>query len=166
LAHQRWYVGKANQASEFELCRKDRRMIELRACIDVDDLDRAVAFYRDAMGLTPGRRLGAGWVEMLGASTPIDLLANPPGSGCCGEGSQGRDYRRHWTPVHLDFVVTDVDAAIERVRAGGGTLDRPIQERAWGRMANIADPFGNGFCLLEFRGRGYDAMLEAETATV
>lgn len=34
-------------------------MIELRACIDVDDLDKGVAFYRDGLGLRPGRRLGA-----------------------------------------------------------------------------------------------------------
>jgi predicted enzyme related to lactoylglutathione lyase len=141
-------------------------MIELRACIDVDDLDRALVFYRDAIGLTPGRRLGSGWQEMLGAQTPIDLLANPAGSACCAgaEDTGRRDYRRHWTPVHLDFVVGDMETAITRVRAGGGTLDREIQERPWGRMANIADPFGNGFCLLEFRGRGYDAMFEAEAA--
>jgi lactoylglutathione lyase len=27
--------------------------------------------------------------------------------------------------------------------------------RKWGRMANLADPFGHGLCLVEFRGRGY-----------
>jgi len=26
-------------------------------------------------------------------------------------------------------------------------------------MANLADPFGHGFCLLEFRGKGYDEVL-------
>jgi hypothetical protein len=26
-------------------------------------------------------------------------------------------------------------------------------------MANMADPWGHGFDLLEFRGRGYDEML-------
>jgi predicted enzyme related to lactoylglutathione lyase len=135
-------------------------MIALRACIDVDDLDKAVAFYRDGLGLTPGRRLGADWAEMLGASAPIDLLANAAGTACCTGGSDRRDYRRHWTPVHLDFTVDDLDAAVDRASAAGAKLDRDIQERVWGRMANLADPFGNGFCLLEMRGRGYDAMLE------
>ncbi len=27
------------------------------------------------------------------------------------------------------------------------------------RLAILADPFGNGFCLLEFRGRGYDELI-------
>jgi hypothetical protein len=26
------------------------------------------------------------------------------------------------------------------------------------RLALLADPFGNGFCLLQFTGRGYDAI--------
>jgi hypothetical protein len=33
-----------------------------------------------------------------------------------------------------------------------------IQQAAWGRIANLSDPFGNGFCLLQFTGRGYDAI--------
>ena len=36
------------------------------------------------------------------------------------------------------------------------TLDRKIQMREYGRMANMADPFGNGFDLIEFSGPGYD----------
>lgn len=141
-------------------------MIELRACIDVDDLDKGVAFYRDGLGLRSGRRFGADWAEMLGASTPVDLLATPAGSPCCAGGSDRRSFDRHWTPVHLDFVVDDLDAAIERVRAAGATLDRNVQPRAWGRMANCADPFGNGFCLLEMRGRGYDEMAESGPESV
>ena len=141
-------------------------MIELRCCIDVDDMEKAIAFYGEGLGLTPGRRFADGWTEMLGATSPIDLLANPPGSEpCAGHPSQRRDYRRHWTPVHLDFAVTDLDAAIERLRALGAVLDRPIQERGWGRMANLADPFGNGFCLLEFNARGYDALAEVPEKT-
>ena len=46
--------------------------LPLRVCIDVEDLEKGIAFYRDALGLTPGRRLGHSWVEMLGAPAPID----------------------------------------------------------------------------------------------
>lgn len=139
-------------------------MIELRCCVDVDDMDKAVAFYRDGIGLTVGRRFTPGWVEMLGATSPIDLLANPTDSEpCAGHPAERRDYHRHWTPVHLDFTVDDMESAIRRLRALGATLDREIQEREWGRMANIADPFGNGFCLLEFRGRGYEEMTQGDT---
>ena len=128
----------------------------IRVCIDVAELDRAVAFYTSAFDLTVGRRIDPAWVELLGASSPIDLLAEPAGSKASPTAAAVRSYERHWTPVHLDYEVSDVDAAVKRALVSGATLERAIQERPWGRMANMADPFGNGFCLLEFRGRGYD----------
>jgi predicted enzyme related to lactoylglutathione lyase len=39
--------------------------------------------------------------------------------------------------------------------AAGAQLEGDIQTHKWGRIANMADPFGNGFCLIEFIGRGY-----------
>ena len=66
-----------------------------------------------------------------------------------------RDYERHWTPVHLDFVVEDVDAAVRRATDAGAKLERPAESKAWGRIAILSDPFGHGFSLLELRGRGY-----------
>ena len=137
-----------------------RPMIELRACIDVDDLDKAITFYTQALGLTLGRRKGSDWAELLGASSPIDLLAKPPGSPASPRIPAVRDYCRHWTPVHLDFTVTGLDARVQRARELGATLEQEIVERPWGRMANLADPFGHGFCLLEFHGRGYDALAD------
>lgn len=134
--------------------------LQLRVCIDVSELEAGIAFYRDALGLTPGRRLGAKWAEMLGAGSPVDLLAEPAGTVPSPRARAVRDYSRHWTPVHLDCVVEDLDAAVKRATAAGATLDREIQPRKWGRIATLADPFGNGFCLLEFRGRGYAELLE------
>ena len=134
--------------------------LRMRVCIDVSDLEAGIAFYRDALGLTAGRRLGATWAEMLGAVAPIDLLAEAAGTVPSPRAAAVRDYSRHWTPVHLDCVVDDLDAAVQRATAAGATLDREIQPRKWGRIATLADPFGNGFCLLEFRGRGYAEVLE------
>ena len=124
--------------------------------IDVDDLDRATRFYTAALPLRVARRLGGGAVELLGGSAPIYLLAKAEGS----EGAPGapRSYRRHWTPVHLDFVVPDLDAAVDRAVAAGATLEAPTVARAWGRIAMFADPFGHGFCLLEFSEQGYAAI--------
>jgi catechol 2,3-dioxygenase-like lactoylglutathione lyase family enzyme len=136
--------------------------MEVRICIDVDDLERGITFYTQGLGLRVGRRLRSDWVELLGAGSPIDLLAEAPGSPPLGETVLARrDYGRHWTPVHLDFVVHDVDAAVQRLLPLGAKLERPILDRRWGRMANMADPFGHGFDLLEFRGRGYDEMLQS-----
>ena len=137
----------------------DSHPLEIRVCIDVSDLERAIRFYTPGLGLRRGRRLDSDWAELLGATSAIDLLANPEGSAPLGQ-AQRRDYGRHWTPVHLDFVVTGIDAAAARLMAMGALLERPIQDRRWGRMASLADPWGHGLDLLEFRGRGYDEMLD------
>jgi len=130
--------------------------IELLANIDVDDLEKAIEFYSSALGLRLGRRLGDSVAEMLGASSAIYLLAKPAGSPAAASMPQRRDYHRHWTPVHLDFVVGDMEAAVQQARAAGAQLEGAIQTHAWGHIAYMADPFGHGFCLIEFRGRGYD----------
>jgi catechol 2,3-dioxygenase-like lactoylglutathione lyase family enzyme len=89
--------------------------LALLANIDVDDLARAQAFYVDALGLRVGRRLGDGVVELLGASSPIYLLQKSSGSAATPTNGWTRDYSRHWTPVHLDFVVDDLAASLARL---------------------------------------------------
>jgi predicted enzyme related to lactoylglutathione lyase len=133
--------------------------IELLANIDVDDLERAIEFYRAALGLRLGRRFSGSVAEMLGASSAIYLLAKPAGSRASVNSPQRRDYQRHWTPVHLDFVVVDVHAAVQKAQACGAQLEGEIQTYEWGHIANMADPFGNGFCLIGFIGRGYDEIV-------
>ena len=73
---------------------------------------------------------------------------------------QRRTYARHWTPVHLDFVVDDVERAVANAVAAGATLERPIATYDWGKLALMADPFGHGFCFIEFLARGYDEIAE------
>jgi predicted enzyme related to lactoylglutathione lyase len=128
---------------------------EVRICIDVPDLDRAVAFYSEALGPRPRPPNAALWAEMARAGDAVDLLPVEAGSVASPGGTSVRDFARHWTPVHLDLAVPDLEAAVRRALAAGATLERPIVSRKWGRMANLADPFGHGFCLLQFEGRGY-----------
>jgi predicted enzyme related to lactoylglutathione lyase len=134
-------------------------IFELLANVDVDDLEKAIEFYGRVLGLRLGRRLGAGVAEMLGASSAIYLLAKPAGSAASVSMPQRRDYQRHWTPVHLDFVVADIQTAVQRAKAAGARLEGEIQTHKWGHIANMADPFGHGFCLIEFQGRGYDEIV-------
>ncbi|MFE3972286.1 VOC family protein, partial [Stenotrophomonas sp. YIM B13575] len=47
-----------------------------------------------------------------------------------------------------------------RVVAAGATLAQSVRERRWGRIAVLSDPFGHGFCLIQFSGEGYDALVE------
>ena len=104
------------------------------------------------------RHLSPTWIELAGANLPIFLLANRPALADLGGRTVPRDYERHWTPVHLDFVVADLDATVARLTGLGGSLDRPVKIREYGRIANMADPFGNGFDLIAFSGSGYDAV--------
>ena len=128
--------------------------------IDVPDLERAIGFYEQAFGLTLTRRLGPAVAEMSGAQAPIYLLEKAAGTPAAGATRQPRDYARHWTPVHLDVVVDDVDAAVARAVAAGARLEDPAATHAWGRIAHLSDPFGHGICLLQFLGRGYDELAE------
>jgi len=138
-------------------------MLELRVCIDVDDLERGLAFYTSAFGLRLGRRFDQHWAELLGGSSPIDLLAVGGEAKPVPGRALERSFERHWTPVHLDFMVTDIERAVERALAAGATLERPIRDQAYGRLANLADPFGHGICLVELLGRGYDALVSADS---
>lgn len=122
--------------------------------IDVPDLAAARRFYVEAFGLREGRRLGDDVLELLGAQAPIYLLQKPPGS--LGAGDQPRTYARHWTPVHVDVVVDDLDTALARALDAGARQEGGVREAAWGRIAQLADPFGHGWCLLQFLGKGYD----------
>ena len=132
-------------------------MIEVHAYIEVADLERGIAFYCDGLGLSLKRRLSPSWVELDGANLPVFLLGNRQPTAVLG-GTQIQRSSRHWTPVHLDFIVPELDAAVARLTGLGASLDRAVQQESYGRMANMADPFGNGFDLIEFSGPGYDGV--------
>lgn len=128
--------------------------------IDVPDLQRAVDFYTAALGLKVARRLGSAGVELIGSSAPIWLLAKEGGSAATPANAGSRTYDRHWTPVHLDFEVDDIDGAVRSAVAAGASLEAPISAHPWGKLALMADPFGHGFCFVVFLGRGYDELVE------
>jgi catechol 2,3-dioxygenase-like lactoylglutathione lyase family enzyme len=132
--------------------------MQLLINLDVDDVERAVRFYTEGLSLRVGRRFDKGFVELLGGDIPLYLLDKSAGSKPFKDAQRPRDYARHWTPVHLDFVVADLDAAIARALAAGATLEEGASEHAYGRLALLSDPFGHGFCLLQFTGKGYDEL--------
>lgn len=137
-------------------------MIEALVNIDVDDLNKGIDFYTRALGLRVGRRLGDTIVEMLGASSPIYLLENATGSPAVAGTELFRDYERHWTPVHIDFVVANIQEAVDKARAAGATIEADVQTHVWGHIAMLSDPFGHGLCLLEFLDKGYDEIAQTE----
>ncbi len=127
--------------------------------IDVPDLDTATAFYTAAFDLSVSRRFGADAVELTGWPSPVYLLRK--GSGTIGAAGQPRVYDRHWTPVHLDIVVLDIDAAVVRAIDAGAKLEHDASLTPYGKIAMLADPFGHGLCLIEFIGRGYDEISDS-----
>ncbi|MGE0154466.1 MAG: VOC family protein [Reyranellaceae bacterium] len=132
--------------------------MDLLVNIDVPDLDKAEAFYTRALGLTVTRRFGSDGVELSGLPAKLYLLRKPRGS--IGAAKQKRSYARHWTPVHLDVVVDDLDAALQRALEAGATAESDIRVARWGKIVVLADPFGHGLCLLQFLNRGYDEIAE------
>jgi hypothetical protein len=38
----------------------------------------------------------------------------------------------------------------------GARLEAAVSTHPWGRLALMADPFGHGFCFVQFLGHGYD----------
>jgi predicted enzyme related to lactoylglutathione lyase len=132
--------------------------MQLLVNIDVPNLKTAAEFYRDGLGLEVGRTFGDAAIEMIGGSSRIYLLKKPPGS--TGAATEARRYDRHWSPVHLDFIVDDIDAACARALSAGAKVEQPTEQTPFGRLAMFADPFGHGFCLLQFEGGGYDAIAD------
>jgi predicted enzyme related to lactoylglutathione lyase len=131
--------------------------VRLHVYVDVEDLEAAIRFYADGVGLTLRRRLAPNWVELEGADVPVFLRQRKVGHRDIGAQVQ-RSYDRHWTPVHLDFLTADLDAALARAEAAGARRDRDVVSAPWGRMACMSDPFGNGFDLIELAGGGYEML--------
>ena len=104
---------------------------DLLVNIDVSDLDRAVAFYTEAFGLSVARRFGAGAAELSGWPVRVYLLRKAQGSA--GARESLRRYERHWTPVHLDVVVDDLEAALSRALAAGARAETEIRTRPGAR---------------------------------
>ena len=124
--------------------------------IDVDDLARAEAFYTNAFGLRPGRRFGKDGVELIGFAAPIYLLVKPGGTAATKSSPSASRLSRHWTPVHLDFVVEDVEAGVARAPAAGATVEAPVRSSRLGRAGGDGRSVRPRLLSDRVRSRGYD----------
>ena len=124
--------------------------------IDVPELAPAIAFYTAALGLTHTRTLDDDVAELTGASATIYLLRKAGGTAAVRSPPISRDFARHWTPVHFDLVVDDVDAAAARAIAAGARRETGHIDWKGSRCVSFGDPFGHGFCFIEFERGTYD----------
>jgi predicted enzyme related to lactoylglutathione lyase len=114
--------------------------------IDVAEMEKASSFYCEALSCKKIRD-GDDITVVLAENATIYLLKKDPGSNPLLVGDASRNYGRHWTPVHIDFVVSNIDETLSLVLKYGGSHEGG-ESGEWGSIAYCADPFGNGFCLV------------------
>lgn len=129
--------------------------MKLLVNIDVPEVKPAIAFYTAALGLTFSRYLDDDVAELVDNSTLIYLLQRPTDSLCASNLPKMRQYSRHWTPVHIDFVVEDLHSAAQRAVQAGALKESECVEWRGSRCITFSDPFGHGFCLIEFNHGAY-----------
>ena len=123
--------------------------------IDVPELAPAIEFYEAAVGATFVRLLDDDVAELSYGSSLLYLLCKPTGSAATPGGAT-RQLGRHWTPVHVDFVVDSIDTAVARAFAAGARQESERIDWRGSTCVTFCDPFGHGFCLIEFAGNGYE----------
>jgi predicted enzyme related to lactoylglutathione lyase len=123
--------------------------------IDVPELAPAISFYENAVGAKVVRLLDDDVAELTYRSSVLCLLRKPAGSVATPT-ARVREPGRHWTPVHVDFVVDDIDSAVECALAAGAQRESKCIEWRGSKCVSFSDPFGHGFCLIEFSRDGYE----------
>ena len=117
--------------------------------IDVPDVDTAVDFFVSGLGFSKLRDEPPKFVVLAAGTLEIWLLPRVDGSRAVPDSSISRTYKRHWTPIHLDVVVDDLQAALKRAIRAGAVQEGNVVSDEQGSIAFCSDPFGNGFCLIE-----------------
>jgi predicted enzyme related to lactoylglutathione lyase len=124
----------------------------LSVSIDVPSLAQGVAFYCGAFGFSKKSEPVPGVAVLHGLNMELCLLEKPAGSKPSPETDDRRKFERHWTPVHLDFHVEDLHAALQRAEALGARREQVFENPGHASAAFCSDPFGHGFCLIERKG--------------
>lgn len=116
--------------------------------IDVPDLDAGLRFYGSVFGFVEVARPFPSMAILDANNVTVCLHEKPGGSRPSPASADVRRYERHWTPVHLDLHVLDLDEALASLRAGGGTVEVEFRGQGPKPAAFCADPFGNGLCII------------------
>ncbi|RST15120.1 VOC family protein [Streptomyces sp. WAC05374] len=126
--------------------------IKLSQCfIAVDDHDKAIAFYRDALGLEVRNDVafeGMRWVTVGSPAQPdVEIVLEPPLADPHAPEADRRAMAELLAKGMLRgviFATDDVDATFERVReAGGEVVQEPIDQPYGVRDCAFRDPAGN-----------------------
>lgn len=121
-------------------------MPKISISIDVSNLQQAETFYTQALACKKLRDQG-GMSVLSTENCEIYLQEKAPGTQAAPSPAAKRDYRRHWTPIHLDFITEHVDEVVKKILQYGGQQEGG-EQGDWGSIAYCVDPFGNGFCVI------------------
>ncbi len=125
--------------------------IKLSTCfIAVDDHDKALAFYRDVLGLEVRNDVGyegMRWITVGSPDQDVEIVLEPP----LADPSAPEEDRQAAAELlakgqlrGVIFRTDDVDAAFERIREGGAeVLQEPIDQPYGVRDCAFRDPAGN-----------------------
>ncbi|MFZ3471781.1 VOC family protein [Streptomyces sp. 4.24] len=126
--------------------------INLSQCfIAVDDHDKAIAFYRDVLGLEVRNDVGfegMRWVTVGSPAQPdVEIVLEPP----LADPNASQDDRQAMAELlakgllrGVIFSTDDVDATFERIQAAGGeVLQEPVDQPYGVRDCAFRDPAGN-----------------------
>jgi methylmalonyl-CoA/ethylmalonyl-CoA epimerase len=118
------------------------RIQELRVALTVEDYDRAVTFYRDALGLSEveswNRPNGRGMILDAGRAT-LELF-DPRQAETLDDIEVGR---RVSGSVRLAIHVEDAEAVAAELAGAGATREHPLVVTPWGdRNARVRTPDG------------------------
>ena len=135
--------------------------VRLQDCfLSVDDHDKAIAFYRDALGFEVRNDVsayGMRWVSMGSPSQPdINIVLEPPAADP-GISEADReaigDLLAKGLLRGLNFSTDDLDATFERVVATGAEVIQEPMDQAYGvRDCAFRDPAGNHIRISQARG--------------
>ncbi|RYG14680.1 MAG: hypothetical protein EOO07_16650 [Chitinophagaceae bacterium] len=143
---------KANRLRQFATSNQLQIMI---INIDVPDLTTAIKFYCAALDLQLKRILDDDVAELVGGSSVIYLLCKNAETPINPNATMLREYSRHWTPVHIDFVVDNIIEATNRALAAGAIKESECIEWRGSTCITFSDPFGHGFCFIQFLNQTY-----------
>jgi len=125
-----------------------RRVATVSVRYFVDDVDTAIAFYRDLLGFEVVMHPAPPFA-MLDRGD-LRLLLSAPGGGP-GGGAAMPDGRLPepggWNRFQIE--VADLDAEVDRLRGAGATFRNEIVEGVGGRQILVDDPAGNCVELFE-----------------
>src|SRR3982751_2346567 len=106
----------------------------------VDDVEEAVAFYTTHFGFTLRTSAAPAFADVVRGN--LRLLLSGPASSAGRPMPDGRKPQPGgWNRIH--FVVDDVAAEVERLRAAGVTFRNEIISGPGGRQILVDDPSGN-----------------------